>query len=188
MMTGPQRDVAADLLERNERVSADFAAALTGLADRQIEWRPAAGGWSIAELLEHLCISADSYLVTLLQKRGANYPTATETTEWRPSLLGGLLANSLRSARKLPAPRIYRPGPEPRTNVAQEFLVRQREVSKLIEASEGIEWRKVRSVSPVSRFIRINLGDCFQILVAHAERHLGQLRRIKADPTFPSSG
>jgi len=188
MKTGAQRDVAAELLERNRRVSAEFEAALAGLGERQLGWRPPAGGWSIAEVLEHLCISADSYLVTLLDKRGGDHPHSTQTTEWRPSLLGGLLANSFRSARKLPAPRIYRPGPEPRTNVAHEFLVRQREVSKLIEASEGIVWRKVRSVSPVSRFIRINLGDCFQILVAHAERHLGQIRRIKAAPAFPSGG
>lgn len=186
MKTGAQRAVAAELLERNERVAGEFEAALAGLGSTQLAWGPPGGGWSIAEVLEHLCISLDSYLVTLLEKRGRDHPPASDTTEWRPSLLGGLLANSLRSARKLPAPRIYRPGLEPRMNVAHEFLTRQREVTRLIEASDGINWRKVRSVSPVSRFIRINLGDCFQILVAHAERHLGQVARVRAEPAFPA--
>ena len=186
MKTGLQQVVAADLRARNERVLAAFESALDGLAATQLAWRPPGGGWSIAEVLEHLCVAADSYLVTLLENRGRNHPPATDATQWRPTFLGGLLANSMRSAGKLPAPRIYRPAPMQRTNVAGEFMMRQREIGRLIESSEGIDWRKVRSVSPVSRFIRMNLGDCFQILVAHAERHLGQVTRIKAEPAFPT--
>jgi len=186
MKTGPQHVVAADLLQRNERVTAAFESALGGLDATQLAWRPPGGGWSVAQVLEHLCVATDSYLVALLQKRGGNQPVATDTTRWRPSFLGGLLANSMRSPRKLPTPRIHRPGPEPRPNVAGEFLTRQREIGRLIASSAGIDWRKLRMASPVSRFIRMNLGDCFEVLVAHAERHLGQVTRIKAEPAYPA--
>jgi hypothetical protein len=36
-----------------------------------------------------------------------------------------------------------------------------------------------------SRLIRLNLGDCFMVGVAHARRHLGQIERIRAQPGFP---
>jgi hypothetical protein len=37
----------------------------------------------------------------------------------------------------------------------------------------------------VSRFIRLNLGDAFMILVVHSRRHLGQIARILARENFP---
>jgi hypothetical protein len=38
----------------------------------------------------------------------------------------------------------------------------------------------VRFGSPVTALIRLNLGDGFLILVAHAERHFGQIDRAVA--------
>ena len=48
-----------------------------------------------------------------------------------------------------------------------------------LRAAAGLDWRAVRLSSPVSRFIRLNLGDAFVILVVHAQRHLGQITRIR---------
>jgi len=49
-------------------------------------------------------------------------------------------------------------------------------------------WRPSLLSSPISRLIRLNLGDCFAILVAHARRHLGQIERIKTHAEFPAIG
>jgi hypothetical protein len=55
----------------------------------------------------------------------------------------------------------------------------------LIERARPLEWRRLRIASPLSRLIRLNLGDCFMVGVAHARRHLGQIERIRAQPGFP---
>jgi len=33
-------------------------------------------------------------------------------------------------------------------------------------------------------FVNMNLGDCFTVLIVHAERHLGQIEKIRSRP-FP---
>lgn len=141
-------------------------------------WVPPEGAWSVGQVFEHLCIVNDDYLRALraLTEKlpvSASVPAARLT--WRPSFVGGFLARSMVSPRKLPAPRIWRPGPEPRPNVIEEFLARQREIVGLIERSTGHAWSRMRLASPVSPLIRMNVGDAFTIMVRHEERHFRQI-------------
>ena len=149
-----------------------------------LQWKPPAGGWSAGQVLEHLCVANDSYLVVLrklLANPSPNGNRGTSTAVWRPSLMGGLLAWSMESPRKLRAPKMLRPAPEPRDNVIAEFLARQREIVQLIEQSLSYEWRRVRFLSPVSPLFRMNLGDAFTVIVRHAERHMRQIDARLAD-------
>jgi uncharacterized damage-inducible protein DinB len=141
--------------------------------------QPAAGGWSVAEVLEHLIVSADSYLAAVesLVKQKARM-TANGDVLWKPTLAGGLLVWSFRSPRKLPAPKSYKPGPSPRPRVLEEFLRRQEHVGRLVTESAGLDWRRVKMRSPVAPILRMNLGDALTILVTHAERHAGQIERV----------
>ena len=144
------------------------------------QWKPATGGWSAGQVFEHLCVANDSYLVVLRRLVTAPSPNDERHDDasnavWKPSLIGGFLARSMESPRKLPAPRMWRPAPQPRDNVIAEFLARQREVVQLIERSMSYEWRRVRLASPASPVLRMNVGDAFMILVRHAERHMRQI-------------
>ncbi len=132
-------------------------------------------------MLEHLIISADSYLgaIKALVKQNAGV-TANGDAAWKATLAGGLLVWSFRSPRKLPAPRSYKPGPSPRPRVLEEFLQRQEEVGRLITDSAALDWRRLRMRSPVAPILRMNLGDALTILVTHAERHAGQIERALA--------
>jgi hypothetical protein len=169
------------LLDANRAVIARIRAAVSDVEADAMTRRPADGGWSVAEVLEHLIVSADSYLTTiraLIQARSEAPIDANAT--WKPTLGGGLLAWSLRSPRKLRAPRSYKPGPTPRPRVLEEFLQRQEDVGRFIIQAGQMDWRGVRMRSPVSPLLRMNLGDALTILVVHAERHAGQIDRVKA--------
>jgi uncharacterized damage-inducible protein DinB len=176
-----QVDHRAKLLDANRVVIARIRDAVSTVPPTDLDRKPPAGGWSIAEVLEHLIVSADSYLGTLrsiLARKDRR--TAHTGTMWKPSLMGGLLAASLRSERKLPAPRLYKPGPEPRERVLAEFLRRQEEVGTLLGAAGDVDWGSARFTSPVSRLMRMNVGDALTVLVVHAERHAAQIDRVKA--------
>jgi|SRR5688500_5762366 len=179
----------ADLL-RVELVATDaeLQAVAGTLGDRALGWPPPAGGWSIGQVLEHLIVAADSYLTPMrrLVDEGLAAAGAGGDPIWRPSLMGGFLAKSLRAARKLPAPRAYVPALVPRPNLLEEFRARQRDTALLLARARPLDWVRIRLASPISRLIRLNLGDCFTISVAHARRHLGQIERIRAEPGFPS--
>ena len=186
-MTAPIRQSqCADLL-RAELVATDARLqALAGtLGDRALRWAPPGGGWSVGQVLEHRIVAADSYLEPLRRLIGeATSPPSGDPT-WRPSLMGGLLAKSLRSSRKYPAPRAYVPIPVARPDALQEFRARLRDTALLLDRARPLEWNRIRLSSPISRLIRLNLGDCFAISVAHAHRHVGQIDRIRLLPGFP---
>ena len=175
----PQAAYRTSLLDANRAVIARIRDSVSGVAPEVLLRPPPAGGWSIAEVLEHLIISADSYLevVRRITREHAG-SRADATTAWKPSLMGGMLAESLRNPRKLPAPKMYKPGPTPRAGVLDEFLRRQEEVGSLIVDAGDLDWRRVRMRSPVLPIIRMNLGDALTIPVVHAQRHAAQIERV----------
>jgi hypothetical protein len=154
------------------------------LAYLQLGWRPPTGGWSIAQVFEHLCISDASYLDKLHElathgKRG--------DTPWRPTLAGRLLINLLRptSERKVPAPRIYRPAAQPRAHVVEEYLKMREVTLAIIDRARSADLVRNRLSSPVFSLIRMNLGDAIMVLVVHTQRHLQQIARVRTHPEFP---
>lgn len=183
------QEALADRVRRATDAATARASAHTALDDRQLNWAPAEGGWSIAQVFEHLCIVNDGYLARMepLVTR-PDAPRAGSGEGWRPTLMGRLLARAFRNPRPLRAPRRFRPAPMARPGVVQAFLRRQRQLSALLEAARPLAWRRIAVTSPVSRLVRLNLGDCFDILAAHTERHLAQAARLRDHALFPASG
>lgn len=179
-----QRWLAERISEVNASI-ADIKANALPLTYLQIGWRPR-DGWSIAQVFEHLIIVEQSY-VQPLQKLLGRAPARTPRGEWRPSLIGGFLTRSVspEASRKLPAPRIYRPAPEPRANVIEEYLGVRAALIELMQRAELWDLRRTKLRSPLSPLIRVNIGDAFLGLVKHAQRHLQQIERIMATPEFP---
>jgi hypothetical protein len=170
------------LVASNHAVINRIREATTGVRDDQLHQKPPDGGWSIAEVLEHLIVSADSYLgpmrsVVDEHRERKAAPDAT----WKPTFMGGMLAQSLRNPRKLPSPRSYKVGLSPRPRVLEEFLHRQEEVGRRLSDAAGLDWRRIKIRSPVVPILSMNLGDALTVLVVHAERHAMQIERVKRE-------
>lgn len=58
-------------------------------------------------------------------------------------------------------------------------MKRQEDLGHLLTEASGIDWRGVRMRSPVTRLVRMNLGDALTVLVVQAERHAAQIERVK---------
>src|SRR5688572_20003663 len=63
------------------------------LAYLQLGWRPPDGGWSIAQVMEHLIITDLSY-IDAFEVILAQPPKKQNAGAWRPSLIGGFLTRS----------------------------------------------------------------------------------------------
>jgi hypothetical protein len=143
--------------------------------------RPATGGWSAAQVLEHLVLASGCYLAVMRQRvEGAATGAGGTDLVWRPTLAGRLLARSMTSAGRFPAPRGWRPDVAPRPHVREAWMDALRELDALLDLTAALPWNRVRFRSPVVALLRLNLGDGFLILVAHAERHFGQIDRVLA--------
>jgi hypothetical protein len=138
-------------------------------------------------VLEHLCLAVEGYLGPA--RKAAGLPTAPKggpDTKWQPSIGGQLLLTALRTPLKLPAPPALQPRNGPRPDVRNEFIRFHTDLSRLLESVVGLEWKKIEIPSPASRFLTMNIGDAFVILVKHAQKHLGQVEGIRSRPEFPA--
>jgi uncharacterized damage-inducible protein DinB len=186
MLAQPQGTYLDDLSRIARETDARVESLVRPLSDRQLSWHPTDGGWSIAEVLEHLCLAHDGY-ETMLGKLidAPDTPRADTDAPWSATLAGGMLVRSFASDRRMRAPRIFRPGPEARPHVLDEFLAREGQLDDRLARARTLDLRRVKLASPVTRLIRMNLGDALGVLVHHARRHLGQMVRVRAGVGFP---
>lgn len=181
-----QEALRTRLLIELDCVSLDAVAVAKDLDAAQLAWQPPGGGWGVGQLLEHLCVANDSYLNVLRPRIYARNAVHAEqgTAFWEPSLAGWLLVAGLRTKRKLPAPQIYQIK-EPREGVLDAFMARQQTIMTFMRATAALDWTRLRFSSPVSKLIRINLGDAFTIMCVHSQRHIKQMERVRDAAGFP---
>lgn len=185
-MAARQEDHRRDLLRRLEALAAHATRLRDALRPDQLGWRPAGSGWSIGQVFEHLVTANEAYLPMLDGLvRGAK-GRAEDGVAWKPTVMGNLLVRSLASPRKLPAPREWRPGPAPGPAVIDAFLDTIARTRTLLDAAAALPWTQLRFSSPLLKIVRLNLGDGFTAIVAHAERHWGQIERLTRSGGFPA--
>lgn len=168
----------AALLNELDRIEPRTRVAVTGLPESKFREVPPDGGWSIAQVFEHLCVVNAAYLdgplsAALAQAR----QRGPASKPWKASFVGGWLTRSLAEGSKaMPAP--WRVGPTAREHVVDEFLASVARLRELVQAADGTDLG-VGLASPASGLIRMNLGDALRIVVVHCHRHLAQAERTR---------
>ena len=168
------------LLTELDRIEPRTRVAVTGLPESKFREVPPDGGWSVAQVFEHLCIVTASYLdgplPAALAKARERGPSSRP---WKPSFVGGWLTKSMSEGGKpMPSPAPWRVGPVARERAVDEFLALiARLRTALIEADAGD--LGVGVTSPASPIIRMNLGDALRLCVVHCHRHLAQAERTR---------
>jgi len=177
----PQRDLYQQLRAEITATRERLAAILKPIDASKLNEHPEPAGWSVAQVLEHLCVTDERYrepLATLLRN---NRPDAgAPPREWKPSFVGGFIAESLLKPKPLKAPRVFRPGPTPRNGVVEDLLSRELNFGKVMDDAASYDWRALRISSPAlpSWAPKMNLGDGFRIHIVHLTRHSRQVERL----------
>ena len=169
----------------SRRVEMMIDQVVDGLSSEQVNQRPELSSWSIAECIVHLCTTAR---VTELR-----FEAAIERGRKHNMLSGGPFkygrltvwfvnsATEYPPRRRFKAPKTFQPSPEIRESqsLATEFRGWQERQIALLHQANGLNLRKVKVISPVSRFLRISLGPYFLMMAGHQFRHLYQAEAIK---------
>jgi hypothetical protein len=181
-----QRDLQTSLHERTLATHSELARVVRPLDHERLNRRPPDGGWSVGQVLEHLCVSVEIYERGLEQMlRTARIDAAAALREWKPTLFGRMLVYSLGAPRKLPTPKGMAPAVTPRAGVLEAFLGIHSALATRIDDTGGLDWRSAHMASPVVPRVvqpvaRLNLGDVYSVFVVHAERHTRQIERVIA--------
>jgi hypothetical protein len=175
--------------EKNNATASDL---VRGLTEQQLNWKPDAKQWSIAQCLEHLAVTSkqfNGYFKQLIESARLKWPT-NGAIPYRPSLVGGWLIKQVvpETTRKVPAPKVFKPSD---SSSIQEplglFLKQQEEFVGFVRESEGVDYNRARLRSPVTPLMRYSLADAFVVTIVHGYRHLAQANRVKAMPNFPNT-
>jgi hypothetical protein len=154
------------------------------LSDAQWAFKAASDRWSVGEVVEHLAL-AEAFLFDLQQKTMAG-PAATPeqraATQGKEEMLLKAIPDRTQKAN---APEPLQPASRigSRADVLAAFKDRR---------GKTLEYATKASDDLRSRVTESPLGplDGYQWLLfaaAHTERHLGQIREVKADAQFPKS-
>lgn len=176
-----QRDLHQQLQAESHATRERLAALLRPLSPATLAEHPEPKGWSIGEVLEHLCIvdelSERSFPAVM---QGARPDAAAALREWKPSFLGKFIANALLGEAATKAPKAFRPRSSPRGGVVEEFLGRERRFIQELDDAVRYDWQKLRVKSPaLPRWApSMNLGDAMRIHVVHVSRHAKQVERL----------
>ena len=176
-----QRDLYQQLRAEAIKTRERIASTVRPLDLSKINEHPEPNGWSVAQVLEHLCVADGRYedpLSHLLAT--ARKDAAAPEREWKSSFIGGMIAESMLKPKKLKSPKVFRPGPTPRNGVVEELIRREMSFVEAMDGAQQYDWRALRINSPAlpSWAPKMNLGDGFRIHIVHLTRHSRQIERL----------
>ncbi len=180
-----------DYRQQIEAINEDARDLLAGLSEAQVNWRPTAAHWSIAECLDHLTVTNRELMErTEAAMNDARARGLTGRGPFRYGIIGNMIVRSMEPPAKMKfkAPTIFKPRPDQSLEaVARDFFAMQDELLRLIVGANGINLARVKVTSPVTKLIKLSLGQTFGLIATHNRRHLWQAREVKNNETFPAA-
>lgn len=164
------------------------------LTEEQLFWSPSKDSWSIAQCLAHLN-AFHRFYVPVFVERVKNSRFQEPTDYFQSSPLGNStyikvkLGKLKNVKRKLKSPKDYNPlvNKNLKTeNVIEDFLKYQTMLLEVLDKARNINIRKTKTSFSVRPIVKLRLGDAFQYIVYHCERHVEQAKKIKEHPKFPA--
>lgn len=159
------------------------------LSDEQFNWSPDAARWSMAQCIDHLNVTARTYLPMI----DDGIAEAIGQGLYRPgpyryNLFGRLFVRFMEPPprRRFTAPKTFQPMPwRGKAETLAAFRAYQVQFIDRLRQANGLDLARARARSPVARF-RIPLGSAFALMAAHERRHLWQAEQVRMAPGFPS--
>lgn len=163
---------------------------VSGLTDETFNRRPVENRWSIAECIDHLVTTGRCMLPRM---NGA--VSDARAMGWlaeppfRYGWLGNWFARAMGDDRlpprnRLRAPRLYQPRSWANPTIGgavQEFAALQDDFIAIVQAADGLDLARIKIASPVTRLLRLSLGQWLKGLSGHQRRHIWQAAQVKKE-------
>ncbi len=145
---------------------------------------PAAGKWSVIQVLEHLNSYGNYYLLAIERSLKQDKPA---NDLFKPGWLGDYFTKLMKPgengviAHKMQSPKDHRPHRYPDAfPVLTTFLEQQQYLLELLESAKKKNIGSIRTPVSISKFIKLKVGDVFRFLIAHEQRHFVQIENTLA--------
>ena len=156
-------------------------AAVKGLSDAQMKFKPAPDRWSVAEVLEHIAVSEDFLFQNItnnIMKAPAGAPDR-DTAKIDAFVLWAVPDRS----HKAQAPEPLRPTARwTPAETLDHFLQSRASTIAFLQSTPDLRAHVVNA-PPLNQ--PMDAYDWLLFIAAHSERHTKQILEVKADPNFP---
>lgn len=146
--------------------------------------QPAAGKWSVIQVLEHLNSYGNYYLLAIEKSLKQDKPA---TALFKPGWLGNYFTRLMKPgnngtiANKMQSPKNHRPDRHPDAlPVLNTFLEQQQYLLELLESAKTKNIGSIRTPVSISKLVKLKVGDVFRFLIAHEQRHFVQIENTLA--------
>ncbi len=169
-------------------VTKDVKNCFAHLSLTQLNWKPAADKWSVAQCLDHLIVSNKTYYPQLNKVVDGSYknslyqgirPLSNFFGTWLVKETGPVVGKPMKN------PAAFSPSQSdlPATIVA-DFERHQQEFTALLRPLDKVDLEKTVISSPAAGFITYNLCHLLAILAGHEQRHFAQAKNVINHPNF----
>lgn len=176
-------------ISKFEAVTAEVKSLFANLSLVQLNWKPSAEKWSIAQCLDHLMVTNQTFYPQLQEVISGNHKNSFyQNIKFISRYFGSYLIRETGSVVNKPQknPPTWTPSQSdlPAT-IVSDFLKHQQEFSSLVSQLDKTDLENTVISSPALFIIIYSLNDALIILAGHEQRHLQQARNILSHPDFP---
>jgi len=166
----------AAIIRELEDISAGWRTLTNDIGQEKLWRRPAKGGWSVAECIDHLTTTTRQMVPPL----ESLLPTAPAGQEpYSMDLKGRLLVWLMEPPYRIKFKAVANFQPQAANkDVLAEFLESQKIATDAIRRCDGLALNKMKFVSPVDERMSYNAFSALKLLPAHQRRHFWQAQQI----------
>ncbi len=192
-MDGPQMDYTtmslAEVRTGLDDMARETQATFGALEARQLNWRPDAARWSVAQCFEHL-LRANRLMFGAAEDalNDARPRTIWQRVPILPGVFGRMMVRSQapNAGRKYTASSKAQPATSDiAADIIQRCVEQHREAMARLQALDERHATRAVMTSPFIRVVTYSVLDGWRLVLAHDRRHFEQARRVTLAPGFP---
>jgi hypothetical protein len=172
-----------------ESIAGDAKTLFGHLSPWQLNWKPAADSWSVAQCLDHLISANRSYDPVFDRIMKGEYGKAfLHRLPLLPGFFGRIMIGAVSpdGRRKFKAPAASQPSSSSiDPQIVERFITNQREMSAKMRSVEDRGPAEIIITSPFVSVVVYSLLDAFRLMTAHERRHFAQAQRVTQADRFP---
>lgn len=151
------------------------------ISEKQFNQKRNDGGWSIAQVLEHMLFYSRFYLPHLERSLAMQKP---DQKQFKSGWLGSYFTQLMKPddngvvKSKMKAPSNAKPQDKNYSwQTLESFIAAQHQLLQILKDMEHSDWNMRLPIS-ISRMIRLKAGDVLQFVIAHEQRHMLQIHKM----------
>jgi hypothetical protein len=178
-----------ELIAELKTISENARKSFGKLSAAQLNWKPNAKSWSVAQCFEHLIITNNLYFSNIQKViNGTHRNNFFSKIPFSTGLGGYIMKNAVKPQQKLKIKtfKIFEPSvSNVSSTIIEDFAENNLKLIEMIEACKNFDLHKIKIAEPLSVALNLRLGDAFEVLALHEKRHFQQAERVMQAKGFP---